>query len=72
MTLYKDSMPEFNNEIHCYGCKQSILWSPLKNWTPKIFEIVNFEHPVSKSWLRPWLVEEYVDVCVSGMTCAVL
>ena len=32
----------------------SILWSPLKIWTPTKFTIANFGHPVSKSWLRPW------------------
>ena len=30
----------------------SILWSPLKIWTPKDFTTANFRHPVSKSWLR--------------------
>ena len=30
----------------------SILWSPLKIWTPKNFTTANFRHPVSKSWLR--------------------
>ena len=25
-------------------------------WTPKSFSIANFRHPVSKSWLRPWMM----------------
>ena len=41
--------------MHVYACKECTLWSPLKIWIPKIFEIANFEHPVSKSWLRPCL-----------------
>ena len=31
----------------------SILWPPLKVRTPQNYTIVNFGHPVSKSWLRP-------------------
>ena len=27
---------------------------PLQIWTPKDFTIANLEHPVPKSWLRPW------------------
>ena len=50
LTLYKDIMPSFNNQIHVNDCNQIVLWSPLKDIT-----IANFGHPVSKSWLRPWL-----------------
>ena len=53
MTLYKDIMPYFDKFIHVYGWNMSILWSPLKFWTPKKFTIAYFRHSVSKSWLRP-------------------
>ena len=39
-----------------YGQNQSILWSPWKIGTPLNFTIAYFGHPVSKSWLRPWLL----------------
>ena len=35
MTLYEDIMPYFDKFIHVYGWNVSILWSPLKIWTPK-------------------------------------
>ena len=54
MTLFNDAMPYFNEFIHIYGWNMSILWSPLKMWTPKNFTTANFRHPVSKSWLRHW------------------
>ena len=37
MTLFNDIMPYFNEFIHVYGWNMSILWSPSKVWTPKIF-----------------------------------
>ena len=52
MTLFNDIMPYFDEFIHVYGWNMSILWSPLKIWTPKNFTTANFRHPVSKSWLR--------------------
>ena len=52
MTLFKDIMLYFDEFIHIYGWNMSILWSPLKIWTPKNFTTANFRHPVSKSWLR--------------------
>ena len=55
MTLFKDIMPYFDKFIHVYGWNMSILWYPLKFWTPKNFTMGNFRHPVSKSWLRPCL-----------------
>ena len=55
ITLYKDSMHYFKNEIHVYDCNQSIVQSPLKTRTPQNFTIANFGQPVSKSWLRPSL-----------------
>ena len=54
MTLIYDIMPNFDKFIHVYGWNMIILWSPLKNWTPKNFTKANFRHPVSKSWLRHW------------------
>ena len=54
MTLYMDIMPYFDKFIHVYVWNLSILWSPLKIWTPKNVTIANFRHPVSKSWLSPW------------------
>ena len=56
MILYKDIMPYFDKCIHFYGWNLSILWSTLKIWTAKKFTIASFGHPVSKSWLRPWIV----------------
>ena len=53
MRLYNDSMLDFNEKIHVYDCYLSITVSSLKSRTPKNFTIVNFGHPVSKSWLRP-------------------
>ena len=55
MTLYNDIMPYVDKFIHVNGWNLGILWSPLKIWTPKHFTIANFGHPVSKSWLKPWL-----------------
>ena len=55
MTLFNDIMPYFDEFIHVYGWNMSILWSPLKIWTPKNFTTANFKHPVSESWLRHWL-----------------
>ena len=53
LTLFNDIMTYFDEFIYVYGWNMSIMWSPLKIWTPKIFTIANFRHPVSKSWLRP-------------------
>ena len=55
MTLFNDIMPNFDEFIHVYGWNMSILWSPLKIWTPKNVKTANFRHPVSKSWLRHWV-----------------
>ena len=52
MTLFNDIMPYFDEFIHVYGWNMSILWSPLKIWTPQNCTTANFRHPVSKSWLR--------------------
>ena len=52
MTLFNDLMPYFDEFINVYGWNMSILWSPLKIWTPQNFTTANFRHPVSKSWLR--------------------
>ena len=52
MTLFNDIMPYFDEFIHVYDGNMSILWYPLKIWTPKNFTTANFRHPVSKSWLR--------------------
>ena len=46
-----------------YGCNLGILWSLLKNWIPPNFRIVNFGHPVPKSWLRP-CITEYPSIVV--------
>ena len=54
MTLFNSIMPYFGEFIHVYGWNMSILWSPLKIWTPKNSTTANFRHPVSKSWLRHW------------------
>ena len=54
MTFFNDIMPYSDEFIHVYGWNMSILWSPLKIWTPKNFTTANFRHPVSKSWLRHW------------------
>ena len=53
MTLLKDIMSYFNKKNHVHGYLY-ILWSHLKNMIPQNFTIVNFRHPVNKSWLRPW------------------
>ena len=56
MALNMDIIPDIDKYIYTcdvYGYNLSILWSPLKNRTPNTFTIVNFGHPVSKSWLRP-------------------
>ena len=55
MTLFNYVRPYFDEFIHVYGWNMSILWSPLKIWTPKNFTSANFRHPVSKSWLRHWI-----------------
>ena len=60
MTLFNDIMPFFDDFIHVYGWNMSILWSPLKIWTPKYFTTANFRYPVSKSWLRHCL--EYQEL----------
>ena len=60
MTLFNDIMPYFDEFIHVYGWNMSILWSPLKIWTPKNFTTANFRHPVSKSWLRHWRRKSYM------------
>ena len=52
MTLFNDIMPYFDEFTHVYGWNMSILWYPLKIWTPQNFTAANFRHPVSKSWLR--------------------
>ena len=52
MILFNVIMPYFDEFKHVYGWNMSILWSPLKIWTPKNFTTANFRHPVSKSWLR--------------------
>ena len=54
MTLFNDIMPYSYEFIHVYGWNMSILWFPLKIWTPKNFTTDNFRHPVSKSWLTHW------------------
>ena len=41
MTLYKDTMPYFDNFIHVYNWNLNILWSPFKIWTPQNFTIAN-------------------------------
>ena len=56
MTLFNAIMPYFNELLHVYGWNMSRLWSPLKIWMPQNFTTANFRHPVSKSWLRHWLV----------------
>ena len=43
-----------------YGANLNISCSPLKNKTPKHFIIANFGHPVSKSWLGPKSLSEYL------------
>ena len=48
-----------NEQVHVYGCFQSILWSPLKNRMPENVRIASFGHPISKSWLRPSVVRPY-------------
>ena len=42
--------------LKCFilGCNLRILWPSLINRTPQNYAIVNFWHPLSKSWLRPW------------------
>ena len=55
MTLINDIMPYFDEFIHTYGWNMSMLWSPLKIWTPKDFTTADFWHPDSKSWLRQCL-----------------
>ena len=52
LTLFNDVIPYFDKFIHVCGWNMSILWYPLKIWTPKNFTTANFRHPVSKSWLR--------------------
>ena len=54
MTLLNDIMPLLMNLCMFMVEIWSILWSPLKIWTPKNFTTANFRHPVSKSWLRHW------------------
>ena len=46
-------LPYSNKYVyHVYGSYQSILWSLLKNRTPKMFSNAYFGQPVSESWLR--------------------
>ena len=52
MTFLNDIKPYFDEFTHVYSLNMSILWSPLKIWTPQNFTSANFRHPVSKSWLR--------------------
>ena len=66
MTFYKEIMPYFDKFIHVYGWNLTILWYPLKNWTPKNLTIANFRHPVSKSWLSLCIVLNTNYLCVSG------
>ena len=61
MTLYKDKMTYLYEFIHVYGWNLNILWCPFKFWTPNNFTKANFGHPVSKSWLRPWWVINYLS-----------
>ena len=71
MTLFNDIMPYFDEFIHVYGWNMSILWSPLKIWTPKNFTTANFRHPVSKSWLRhcSWSKRNPRDLWLIDLEC---
>ena len=51
MTLYKDIISYFEKSIYLW-VKSKYIVVPLKMWTPQNSTIANFEHPVSKSWLR--------------------
>ena len=64
MTLYKDTLPYFNQYIHVYNWNLSILWSTLKKWISQNFTIANFGHPVPKYWLRHCFVPIFV---ITGM-----
>ena len=71
MTLFNDIMPYFDEFIHVYGWNMSILWSPLKIWTPQNFTTANFRHPVSKCWLRHcFYISETIDsiIYISSIT----
>ena len=73
MTLFKDIMPYFDKFIHVNGWNLGILWSPLNIWTPKDFTIAKFGHPVSKSWLRPWVGGWNIFLLFGGScTCSVV
>ena len=55
-----------NIKLHVYSwiwVYPSTLLSPLKIWTPQNFIIANFRHPVSNSWLRPWLTPKCTNGC---------
>ena len=63
MPLYYDIMPYFDKVIHVYGWNWSILWFPLKIWTPKNLRISNIGHPVSKSWIRNSKMGNHKSMC---------
>ena len=65
MTLLNDIIPYSDEFIHVYGWNMSILWSPLKIWTPQNFKTANFRHPVSKSGLRH-CCRLWLWMCVKG------
>ena len=65
--LFNDFMPYFDEFTHVYGWNMSILWSPLKIWTPQNFTTANFRHPVSKSWLRHCLFSIRLQSCPDGL-----
>ena len=45
-TLFNDIMPYFDELTHVYGWNMSILWSPLKIWTPNLIlsEIIQMKY----------------------------
>ena len=67
MTLFNDIMLYFAESIQVSGWNISILWSPLKIWTPKNFTTANFRHPVSKSWLRHCLSDLLLSLLLSSL-----
>ena len=68
MALCMDIMLYFIEQIHDYGWNLSILRSPIKKRMPKNSTIAIFGHPVSKSWLRPW-VQGYFSQIVFFRKC---
>ena len=66
ITLCNDIMPYFDEFIHVYGWNMSILWPPLKMWTPQNFTTAYFRHPVSKFWLRHCLVPTSIESLRTG------